>query len=114
MPTLRAAAGADYPADFAGRTVQPEEGVNLLPVFNGESLSARTLFFEHQAARGIIDGDWKAVWGKRMPSEIDWELYDLSEDRTESTNLAGDHSDTVRQLADKWAQYAERTGIAVE
>ena len=114
MPTLRAAAGADYPADFSGRTVQPEEGMNLLPVFNGESLPARTLFFEHQAARAIIEGDWKAVWGKRMPSEIRWELYDLSQDRAETSDLAEDHSETVRQLADKWAQYAERTGIAIE
>ncbi len=114
MPTLRAAAGADYPVDFSGRTVQPEEGMNLLPVFNGESLPARTLFFEHQAARAIIEGDWKAVWGKRMPSEIRWELYDLSEDRAETSDLAEDHPETVRRLADKWAQYAERTGIAIE
>ena len=114
MPTLRAAAGADYPTDFAGRTVQPEEGLNLLPVFNGESLATRTLFFEHQAARGIIEGNWKAVWGKRMPSKIRWELYDLAEDRAETTDLAKDHPETVRQLADKWARYAERTGIAIE
>ena len=114
MPTLRAAAGADYPSDFAGRTVQSEEGMNLLPVFNGESLPARTLFFEHQAARGIIQGDWKAVWGKRMPSEIRWELYNLSADRAETTDLAREHPETVRELAAKWAQYAERTGIAIE
>ena len=114
MPTLRAAAGADYPSGFAGRTVQPEEGMNLLPLFNGESLPARTLFFEHQAARGIIQGDWKAVWGKRMPAEIRWELYNLSADRAETTDLAREHPETVRELADKWAQYAERTGIAIE
>ena len=114
MPTLRAAAGADYPIDFAGRTVQSEEGLNLLPVFNGDSLPARTLFFEHQAARAIIEGDWKAVWGKRMPSKIRWELYNLTEDRSETTDIAEDHPETVRQLADKWAQYAERTGIAIE
>ena len=95
MPTLRAAAGADYPSDFAGRTVQSEEGMNLLPVLNGKSLPARTLFFEHQAARGIIEGDWKAVWGKRMPSEIRWELYNLSADRAETTDVAREHPETV-------------------
>lgn len=114
MPTLRAAAEADYPLNFAGRTVQPEEGVNLLPVFNGESLPDRPLYFEHQAARGLIQGDWKAVWGKRMPEEIDWELYNLKNDRSETTNLAERYPDRIRSMADDWERYAERTGVAWE
>ena len=114
MPTLRAAAEAEYPLDFAGRTVQPEEGVNLLPVFNGESLPDRPLYFEHQAARGLIQGDWKAVWGKRMPQEIDWELYNLNDDRSETTNLAARYPDRVKSMAEEWERYAERTGVAWE
>ena len=114
MPTLRAVAEADYPLNFAGRTVQPEEGVNLLPVFNGESLPDRPLYFEHQAARGLIQGDWKAVWGKRMPEEIDWELYNLKNDRSETTNLAERYPDRIRSMADDWERYAERTGVAWE
>ena len=114
MPTLRAAAGADYPLNFAGRNVQPEEGVNLLPVFNGESLSDRPLYFEHQAARALIQGDWKAVWGKRMPQEIDWELYNLKNDRSETTNLAARFPDRVKSMAAEWERYAERTGVAWE
>ena len=114
MPTLRAAVGADYPRGFAGRAVQPEAGRNLLPVFNGQSLPGRTLFFEHQLARAVIQGDWKVVWGKRMPNEIRWELYNLANDRSETTNLADEHPERVRRLAAEWQQYAQRTGIAVE
>ena len=114
MPTLRAAAGADYPAGFAGRSVQPEEGLSLLPVFNGESLPERTLYFEHQAARAVIRGDWKAVWGKRMPHEIRWELYNLRSDRSETTDLASRNPEIVRRLASAWKDYAERTGIHFE
>lgn len=77
MPTLRAIAGAAYPSDFAGRDVQPEEGVNLLPAIHGKKLAKRPIYFEHQEARGVIEGDWKVVWGKRMPHEVDWELYNL-------------------------------------
>ncbi len=87
MPTLRAIAGAEYPRRFAGRDVQPEEGLNLLPVFNGKRLPNRPIYFEHQEARGVIQGDWKVVWGKRMPWEIEWELYNLKNDRSETTNL---------------------------
>ena len=114
MPTLRAAAGADYPADFADRDVQPEQGVNLLPAFNGERLPDRTLYFEHQAARAVIQGDWKAVWGKRMPREIDWELYNLKDDRSETTDVADAHPEVVRKLASEWDRYAQRTGIVAE
>ena len=114
MPTLRAAANVDYPRGYAGRSVQPEEGVNLIPAFNGEQLPDRSLYFEHQAARAIIQGKWKAVWGKRMPHEIQWELYDLEADRTETTNLAAENPELIRDLAAEWTKYAERTGIAIE
>ncbi len=113
-PTLRAAAGAAYPANFKGRSVQPAEGLNLLPVFNGESLPGRPLYFEHQAARGLIEGDWKAVWGKRMPWEISWELYNLKNDRSETTNLSERHPDRLKNMDRAWERYAERAGIALE
>ncbi len=114
MPTVRAAAGAEYPLDYAGRTVQREEGVNLLPAFDGGTLAARTLFFEHQGARAVLDGKWKAVWSKRMPREIQWELYDLEADRSETSDLAIDHPDIVRRLSGQWRAYADRTGLAIE
>ncbi len=113
MPTLRALAGAAYPPDFAGRDVLPEEGVNLLPALAGKRLPARTIFFEHQEARAVIDGDWKAVWGKRMPWEIQWELYNLKKDRSETTNLADRYPKRVQRLAAMWRRYAERTGIYI-
>ena len=111
MPTLRAVADADYPRDFAGRKVQPEEGLDLLSASNGKRLTNRPIFFEHQAARGIFQGDWKAVWGKRMPWDIQWELYNLKHDRTETTDIAKRYPERVKQLIAQWVQYAKRTGI---
>jgi arylsulfatase len=111
MPTLRAAAGADYPKTFAGNAIQPEEGVNLLGVFDGEPLPERSICFEHQEARALIRGDFKLVWSKRMPWEIDWELYNLAEDRCETTDLADKYPARVRQLADEWLAYARRVKL---
>ncbi len=111
MPTLRAAAGADYPKTFAGNAIKAEEGVNLLGVFNGESLPERPIYFEHQQARALIRGDWKLVWSKRMPWEIDWELYNLRNDRCETTDLADKYPARVRQLADEWLAYARRVKL---
>jgi arylsulfatase len=113
MPTLRAVAGAPYPSNFAGRDVQPEEGVSLLAAIQGKRLAKRPIFFEHQEARGVIEGDWKVVWGKRMPHEITWELYNLSKDRSETENLADRNPGIVERLAAMWHSYAERTGLDV-
>jgi arylsulfatase len=113
MPTLRAVAGAAYPIDFAGRDVQPEEGISLLPAFGGKKLPKRTIYFEHQESRGVIDGNWKVVWGKRMPWEIEWELYNLKRDRSETTNLAERYPKRTKDLAAQWEAYATRTGIDV-
>jgi arylsulfatase A-like enzyme len=111
MPTLRAAAGADYPKTLNGHAIQSEEGVNLLPVFNGATLPERPIFFEHQEARALIRGDWKLVWGKRMPEEIDWELYNLKQDRCETKDRADLHPERVKQLAAEWLGYAKRVQL---
>ena len=47
-----------------------------------------------------------------MPTEIRWELYNLSADRTEVTDLAERYPERVGSMAQKWEAYAERTGIA--
>ena len=111
MPTLRAVAGAAYPPRFGGNLIQPEEGVNLLPVLNGEKLPERSIYFEHQASRGLIKGDWKLVWGKRMPWEINWELYNLTADRCETKNCADQKPELVKQLGGEWLEYAKRVKL---
>lgn len=40
-----------------------------------------------------------------------WELYDLEADRTEMTDLAGRHSDRVRDLAARWERWSEKVGV---
>jgi len=111
MTTLRTVAGADYPKTYEGHEITPEEGVNLLPAFNGQALPDRSIYFEHQKARGLIRGDWKVVWGKRMPWEIDWELYNLTNDRCETKDLAEKYPDRVKDMAAEWLAYAKRVKL---
>ena len=89
--------------------------MSLLPAFNGEVLPGRTLYFEHQAARAVIQGDWKAVWGKRMPHEnprgsCTTSRLTEARPRTSDNTIPG----IVRRLADYWEAYASQTGIHVE
>jgi len=82
-----------------------------MPTFNGKTLSERTLYFSHQKARAVIQGDWKVVWSKRMPWKLDWELYNLKDDRTESNDLAKQFPERVQKMAADWEDYRVRVGL---
>ncbi len=111
MPTLCAATGATYPNEFRGKTIQSAEGVNLLPAWQGNDLPDRPLAFEHQEARALRHGRWKVVWSKRMPYEIQWELYDLETDPCETTDLSAHDPERTATLADEWMEWARRVQV---
>ncbi|MCA9088116.1 MAG: arylsulfatase [Planctomycetaceae bacterium] len=108
MPTLVEVSGAAYPSERAGHSIYPMEGVSLLPAFRNEQLSDRPLFWEHEGAAAVRDGDWKLV---RAGAKSDWELYNLITDRTELHNLADQHPERARQLKQQWLAWAERVHV---
>ena len=55
-------------------------------------------------------GKWKVVWSKRMPHEIEWELYDMENDRSETHNVAAQQPDIVTKLVGEWERWARRVG----
>ena len=108
MATCVDLAGANYPADFAGQSIQPLEGLSLAPSFAGKKLSrSQPLFWEHEGNRAIRDGDWKLV--SKHPG--DWELYNIAVDRTEMHNLAAEQPERVTELSRRWDEWAERVGV---
>ncbi|MCT4646681.1 MAG: arylsulfatase [Carboxylicivirga sp.] len=111
MPTLCEISGAKYPENFKGNSIQAMEGVSLLNSFNGNALEERPIFFSHMKAKAVVLGDWKAVWSKKMPHEIKWELYNLKEDRCEINDLAEEYPDKVNEMAEMWDAYAQRVGL---
>ncbi|MEM1069557.1 MAG: sulfatase-like hydrolase/transferase [Planctomycetota bacterium] len=111
LPTLMEAAGADYPKQLDGNQIAPVEGQSLLSAFKGASLPDRTIGFDHQSAHAIRQGDWKAVYGKRMPNELKWELYNLAEDRCEMNDLADQYPGRLKEMASDWETWAKRVGV---
>ncbi len=114
LPTLIDVAGAKYPNQLAGEEITPIEGTSLLPAMRGNALPSRTIGFDHQAAHALRDGDWKLVWAKRMPQEIQWELYNLAEDRCEQNDLAAKHPERVQSMVAAWETWARRVGVIWE
>ena len=114
MPTLIEVTGAHYPAQLNGNDVTPLEGTSLLSAMRGEGLPERTIGFDHQAAHAIRQGNWKAVYSKRMPHKLQWELYNLADDRCEMDDLAKQQPERVKKMTADWAAWARRVGVIWE
>jgi len=107
MPTFLAAAGATYPQEYPNRQLLPPEGVNLLPIWQGEPLQReRPLFWEYRGSRAVRDGDWKLVGERGGP----WELYNLNDDRTEMNNLIEAEPDRAQSMMGAYEAWAQRIG----
>ena len=83
------------------------EGVSLRAAFDGEtSRGEKPLYWDFSGNHAIRVGDWKLVAERSK----DWELYDLSKDRSETQDLAANKPGRVRKLAAKYDAWAKRVG----
>jgi arylsulfatase len=107
MPTFVEVAKATYPTHRNGHPIQPMAGRSLTPYFSANKATPRTLYWEHEGNRAIRDMDWKLVGLGNEP----WELYHITEDRTELNNLAEEHPETFARLKRKWNHWADEVGV---
>jgi arylsulfatase B len=97
-------------ANSDGITVPKQvEGVDLIPFLTGENdgVPHQTLFWRQGGKTALRHGDWKLVrMGKRFsPGKAKWELYDLSKDISEATNLAKTHPERLAELIAVWEKW---------
>jgi arylsulfatase len=107
MATCADVAGAKYPAEFNGQTIQPMEGMSLMSAFEGRSSDTRSIFWEHEGNSAVRIGRWKLV---RQHGKA-WELYDMVEDRTELHDRAAQHPDRVADMSRQYEAWAQRCGV---
>lgn len=128
VPTALAAAGIEAPAAIRGVTQSPLEGVSFAHTFDDAQAPSEhvTQYFEMFGHRAIDHDGWRAVcaWpgasftesmqhGHKFSDpitpeilmELDttgWELYHITEDPTESKNVAEQHRDKLIELISMW------------
>ncbi len=111
MATCLDAAGASYPKTYQGHAITPLEGKSLLPALRDpKHTTARTIFWEHEGNRAVIEGDWKLV-SKYSKAGSVWELYDLSTDRIETKDLAASDPARVKKMAAQYDAWAARAQV---
>ena len=103
LPTCLELAGAEYPDFFKGKELGPMDGTSLIPLINeGISATHDTIFWEHSGGRAVRIGDWKMAALNRG----EWELFDLSIDRTEVNDLATTFPEKVEAMNALWEEWA--------
>ncbi len=101
FPTLCAIAGADLP------TGQQLDGINLIPALKGEALERQVPmmweFCEYGGIVAIRHGKWKTLRRQlKKQKQLDWELYNIDADASESSDLAQQHPEIVKRLVDDY------------
>jgi len=92
LPTIAEFTGADAPDDI--------DGISIVPELIGESAAGRKqpqheyLYWEIGGQTAVRMDHWKAI----QPRGGDWELYDLSNDVSETSNLAAGNPELLAKL----------------
>jgi len=113
MPTILELTDAEYPSTYNGNRIQalPAEGRSLMSLIEGTGTwdEERTLFWEHENGKAVRVGDWKltALVGQN------WQLFNLADDYSETTNVAAEYPDKARELRTLWNDWARSVGLNV-
>jgi arylsulfatase len=102
---------------YNNRYVYPVTGKSLLPQLKGTTTAeAHTEAFGDEAyGRAYLrsaDGHWKALWTEPPlgPTDGHWQLYDLTKDRSETTDVSTQNPSVIQSLIGQWNTYMSNVG----
>ena len=110
-PTIMEATGVEFPEEYHGISQQPFTGVPMNYSFDAPDApnAKKRQYYEMFGNRAIWVDGWKAVTlhANRMPWDVNvvqpfendvWELYNVEEDFSESTDLADEYPEKLAEL----------------
>ena len=104
MPTLIEASGAVYPAWFREQSVPPMQGRSLIPVFQQRKpTDCGAIYWKWRKGKAVRHQHWRLVSDQNQ----DWQLYDMRNDKTETTNLTDRFPDIARELGTMHSRWLE-------
>jgi len=120
VPTILDCCGVEMPEVVDGYRQTPLPGVSMRYSFDSADAPTQkeTQYYEMLGTRGIWHQGWKAV-AEHGPVPIGlgkfdrdrWQLFHTDEDRSEAHDLADQHPDKVRELAELWLEEARKYDV---
>lgn len=113
MATAIDVSEGEYPTYYNESSIVPLQGKSMLQVILGKEspIHDQPIFWEHEGNAAVRYGDFKLVKKYSHENPSDWELYDISKDRSETNNLANIKPDIVSELSSYYERWAEDTGV---
>jgi arylsulfatase A-like enzyme len=126
VPTILEATGIKAPDMVDGIKQKPIEGVSMAYTFNSANADApstrKTQYFEMAGNRGIYSDGWYANTHPPVPpwqlnakfpeiADYKWELYHLTDDYSQDTDLAAKMPDKLKQMQALFQQEAVKYNV---
>lgn len=116
VPTIYDTLGIEAPSTYRGLEQIPVSGVSMSYAFDEPDTPSRkhVQYYEMMGHRAIYADGWKAVTRHQpgVPFDDDvWELYHLSEDRSECRDLAAEQPERLAVLVERWWSEAAEHGV---
>ena len=124
MPTILEAAGVTAPSSINGVTQKPIEGVSMTYTFDQPDAPSKrqTQYFEMLGNRAIYHDGWVAATTPPTPPwssaggnvavlDYQWELYHITDDFSQSQNLAAAEPAKLKELQELFWAEAEKYNV---
>jgi arylsulfatase len=116
LPTLLDLLDLQRPDTRHGVPLQPVAGASFVPTISdpGAPSTHPEQHYEMVGNRGYYRDGWEVVTDHRPLTRFgdhEWQLYDLRADPTEMVDLAANHPEKVRELADAWEAAARANQV---
>ncbi len=120
VPTILDICGLEMPTVYRGVEQYPLSGVSMKYSFDAAPdapTQKHEQYYAMLGTRAIWQDGWKAVAvhapisGKGHFDEDAWQLYNVNEDRSESTDLSAKYPDKLEQLKKLWFAEAEKNKV---
>ncbi|AKJ65604.1 arylsulfatase [Kiritimatiella glycovorans] len=103
-PTFLELTGTNYPETFQGRPAEPLHGRSLLPAFQGGRRPDDDAFISGMPSfRMMRRGEWKIT----KINNSEWQLYNLEKDYIEMEDVAAEHPEVRRRMAQQFEALEE-------
>jgi arylsulfatase len=115
-PTILELTGIEHPGnEYGGHVIEPMGGVSFVSLLEGDVRSGedRVIGIELLGKRAVRKGDWKLVHMPKPYGIDDWQLFNVSDDISESRDLSADYPERVAELKSYWDAYAEKNKVII-
>lgn len=112
MPTILDVTGAAYPENYNGYPITPYVGQSFAGALSGDGFEReRWMFWEHMNHKAVREENWKAVWERKAEGDGQWQLFDLSNDRSEMNDFADRQPKRLARMVAAWEDWAWKSHV---